>query len=154
MATEQQSSLVESLLRPEAYPDQVSDVELVETYISYLFLTRRYVYKVKKPVDYGFLDFTALDKRHYYCYQEVKLNRRLSPEVYLAVVEIREHNGQYTDKVTVYQVRARHQHQEVQEIVPADYPGGDGHGPGAAAMKPTPLAGSSSRSAWLTSRKP
>jgi aminoglycoside phosphotransferase family enzyme/predicted kinase len=96
MATEQQSSLVESLLRPEAYPDQVSDVELVETYISYLFLTGRYAYKVKRPVDYGFLDFTTLEKRRYYCHQEVELNRRLSPEVYLGVVEIREQNGQYT----------------------------------------------------------
>jgi uncharacterized protein len=95
MATDQQPALVESLLRPDAYPDQVSHVELVETYISYLFLTGRYVYKVKKPVDYGFLDFTTLEKRHYYCLQEVELNHRLSPEVYLGVVEIRKRNGQY-----------------------------------------------------------
>jgi aminoglycoside phosphotransferase family enzyme/predicted kinase len=95
MATEQPPTLVESLLRPEAYPDPVSHVELVETYISYLFLTGRYVYKVKKPVDYGFLDFTTLDQRRCYCHQEVKLNRRLSPEVYLGVVEIREQDGQY-----------------------------------------------------------
>jgi aminoglycoside phosphotransferase family enzyme/predicted kinase len=96
MATDQQPALVESLLRPEAYPDRVSDVELVETYISYLFLTGRYVYKVKKPMDYGFLDFTTLEKRRHYCRQEVELNRRLSPEVYLGVVEIREQDGQYT----------------------------------------------------------
>lgn len=95
MATDQHRTLVESLLRPEAYPDHVSDVELVETYISYLFLTGSYVYKVKKPVDYGFLDFTTLAKRRHYCHQEVELNRRLSPEVYLGVVEIREQDGQY-----------------------------------------------------------
>jgi aminoglycoside phosphotransferase family enzyme/predicted kinase len=95
MASDQHNALVGSLLRPEAYPGQVSDVELVETYISYLFLTGRHVYKVKKPVDYGFLDFTTLEKRRYYCHQEVELNRRLSPEVYLGVVEIRELNGQY-----------------------------------------------------------
>jgi uncharacterized protein len=96
MATDQHSALVESLLRPEAYPGQVADVELVETYISYLFLTGRHVYKVKKPVDYEFLDFTTLEKRRYYCHQEVELNRQLSPEVYLGVVEIREQGGKYT----------------------------------------------------------
>jgi aminoglycoside phosphotransferase family enzyme/predicted kinase len=87
--------LVEGLLRPQAYPDEVSSVELVETHISYVFLTDSHAYKVKKPVDYGFLDFTALEKRRYYCQREVELNRRLSPEVYLGVVEIREQGGQY-----------------------------------------------------------
>jgi uncharacterized protein len=96
MPTNPQPALVESLLGPEAYPEQVSNIELVETYISYLFLTGSHVYKVKKPVDYGFLDFTTLEKRRYYCHQEVELNRRLSPDVYLGVVEIREQDGQYT----------------------------------------------------------
>jgi aminoglycoside phosphotransferase family enzyme len=93
MASDQHNALVESLLRPEAYPGQVSEVELVETYISYLFLTGRHVYKVKKPVDYGFLDFTTLEKRRYYCHQEVELNRRLSPEVYLGLWRFRNLTG-------------------------------------------------------------
>ena len=87
--------LVQALLKAEAYQEEVTDVELVATHISYLFLTGKYVYKVKKPVDYGFLDFTTLEKRRYYCQQEVELNRRLSPDVYLGVVEIREQDGQY-----------------------------------------------------------
>ena len=88
--------MVEALLQPEAYPHQVAGVELVETHVSYLFLTGEHVYKVKKPVDYGFLDFTTLDKRRYFCHQEVALNRRMSPEVYLGVSEVRQHQGRYT----------------------------------------------------------
>jgi aminoglycoside phosphotransferase family enzyme/predicted kinase len=87
--------LVEALLDPGAYPETVAAVELVETYISYLFLTGQHVYKVKKPVEYGFLDFTTLEKRRYYCEKEVELNRRIAPEVYLGVVEIREQGGRY-----------------------------------------------------------
>ncbi|MFQ6027006.1 MAG: hypothetical protein ACE5Q6_05890, partial [Dehalococcoidia bacterium] len=89
------TKLVEALLRPEAYPEPVSQVELVETHISYLFLTGDHVYKVKKPVDFGFLDFTTLEKRLYYCKHEVEVNRRISPEVYQGVVEIREQEGRY-----------------------------------------------------------
>jgi len=87
--------LVQALLRPEAYPEEVASVEMVETHVSYLFFTGRHVYKVKKPVDYGFLDFTTLEKRRYYCDQEVEVNRRMSPDVYLGVVEIREQDGKY-----------------------------------------------------------
>ena len=103
--------LVRALLKPQAYPassliaghteSQVGpqtepQIEMVETYISYIFFTGRHVYKVKKPVDYGFLDFTTLEKRRYYCNQEVKLNRRISPEVYLGVVEIRKRDSCYS----------------------------------------------------------
>ena len=70
-------------------------VELVETHVSYLFLTGSYVYKVKKPVGYGFLDFTSLEQRRHFCHQEVLLNRRLSPEVYLGVVEVRRDGDSY-----------------------------------------------------------
>jgi hypothetical protein len=70
-------------------------VELVETHISYLFLTGAFVYKVKKPVDFGFLDFTTLEKRRHFCQQEVLLNRRLSPDVYLGLVEVRHDQGRY-----------------------------------------------------------
>jgi len=84
------SSLREALLRPELYPDHPRAVKFIETHISLLFLTGNYVYKVKKPVDFGFLDFTTLEKRKFFCEQEVKLNRRLSPTIYLGVVTITE----------------------------------------------------------------
>ncbi len=87
--------LVQALLQPEAYPEGDGPIELLETHISYLFLTPRHVYKVKKPVNYGFLDFTTLEQRRYYCHQEVELNRRLSPDVYLGVVEVRTSQGEY-----------------------------------------------------------
>jgi len=82
------ASLQKALLNPKIYPDLPNEVEFIETHISLLFLTGNYVYKVKKPVDFGFLDFTSLEKRRYFCQQEVKLNRRLSPDIYLGVVEI------------------------------------------------------------------
>src|SRR4030043_1562554 len=81
-------SLQKALLDPKIYPDLPKKVEFIETHISLVFLTREYVYKVKKPVDFGFLDFTSLDKRKYFCEQEVKLNRRLSPDIYLGGGEI------------------------------------------------------------------
>ena len=87
--------LVEALLDPGAYARGDSPVELIETHVSYVFLVGDHVYKVKKPVDYGFLDFTTLAKRRHFCEQEVRLNRRTSPEVYLGVEEIREEGGGY-----------------------------------------------------------
>jgi aminoglycoside phosphotransferase family enzyme len=82
------SSLQKALLSPAIYPDLPKEVKFIETHISLLFLTGNYVYKVKKPVDFGFLDFTSLEKRKYFCEQEVKLNSRLSPDIYLGVVKI------------------------------------------------------------------
>jgi aminoglycoside phosphotransferase family enzyme len=81
-------SLQKALLNPGIYPDLPKKIQLIETHISLLFLTGSYVYKVKKPVDFGFLDFTTLEKRKYFCEQEVRLNRRLSPDIYLGVVKI------------------------------------------------------------------
>ncbi|MBF8266791.1 MAG: putative kinase [Dehalococcoidia bacterium] len=88
--------LVAALLRPGAYPERPQSIELVETHISYVFLTGQHVYKVKKPVAFGFLDFTTVERRRYFCHMEVLLNRRLAPDVYLGVVEIRERDGSYT----------------------------------------------------------
>lgn len=87
------TSLTEDLLETEAYPEKTSRVEMIQTHISYVFLTDRFVYKVKKPVNFGFLDFTTLEKRKYYCDQELVLNRRLSPDVYLDVLPICEEKG-------------------------------------------------------------
>jgi aminoglycoside phosphotransferase family enzyme len=80
--------LVQAMLEPSLYPHHPSQVDLIQTHISYLFLAGEFVYKVKKPVDFGFLDFTTLEKRRYFCQQEVMLNRRFSPEIYLAVAPI------------------------------------------------------------------
>ena len=87
--------LVESLLRPEAYPERPERVELIQTHISYILLTERFAYKIKKPVNFGFLDFSTLRRRRFFCREEVRLNRRLSPEIYLGVVEVVERDGEY-----------------------------------------------------------
>ena len=83
--------LVESMLNPDFYPDKPGGrVELVQTHISYVFIAGDLVYKVKKPVNFGFLDFMTLEKRKYYCEEELRLNRRLAPDAYLAVMPICE----------------------------------------------------------------
>ena len=87
------SDLLEALQNPEIYPEKPPKVELLQTHVSAIFLVGERVYKVKKPVNFGFLDFTTLEKRKYFCREEVALNRRLCPEVYLGVVEIRLQNG-------------------------------------------------------------
>jgi len=81
---------LKSLLKPDAYPEEVTGVELVQTHVSYIFLTDRHAYKIKKPVDFGFLNFSTIDRRRFYCNEEVRLNRRLCPDIYEGVVELRE----------------------------------------------------------------
>ncbi len=88
------SALVDALLVPDIYPDKPGQVEMVQTQMSFVFLTGKYAYKIKKPVDLGYLDYTTLDKRLFFCQQELKLNRRLSPDVYLDVVSIVNNKGQ------------------------------------------------------------
>ncbi|MCH8815646.1 MAG: kinase, partial [Chloroflexi bacterium] len=82
--------LIQALLRPEAYPHSTGKVLLVQTHISYVLLAGDFVYKIKKPLDMGFLDYSTLGKRQYYCRQEVLLNSRLCSDTYLGVVPIRE----------------------------------------------------------------
>jgi len=79
-----------ALLNPEAYPHKPQKIELVQTQMSFIFLTGEYVYKIKKPVNLGYLDYTTLEKRHFFCHQELELNRRLCPGAYLDVVPIVE----------------------------------------------------------------
>ena len=76
---------VRALLRPDAYPSPPPDVELRQTHISYVFLAGDVVYKTKKPVDFGFIDQVAPERREAFCHAEVRLNRRLAPDVYLGV---------------------------------------------------------------------
>lgn len=82
--------LIRGLLAPEAYPHPVDRVDLVQTHISYVLLAGDYVYKVKKPLDLGFLDYSTLEKRRFYCQEEVRLNDRLCPGTYLGVSSIVE----------------------------------------------------------------
>lgn len=83
-------SILKSLLKPDAYPDAATGVELIQTHVSYIFLTDQHAYKIKKPVDFGFLNFSTIDRRRFYCNEEVRLNRRLCPDIYEGVVELRE----------------------------------------------------------------
>lgn len=80
--------LVAALMDPGAYPDPTAAVALIQTHISWVFLTDNFAYKVKKPVDLGFLNFTTLRRRHHYLKEELLLNRRLCPEIYLEVLPI------------------------------------------------------------------
>jgi aminoglycoside phosphotransferase family enzyme len=80
--------MIEALLRPEAWPHPVSGLKLIETHISWVLLTGEYAYKIKKPVNFGFLDFSSLGKRLDCCREEVRLNRRLAPDIYLDVVSL------------------------------------------------------------------
>ncbi len=81
-------TLVESLQRPEVYPHPVTRFALIETHISIVLLTGSYAYKFKKPVNFGFLDFSTLEKRRHFCAEELRLNRRLAPELYLELVPV------------------------------------------------------------------
>lgn len=76
------------LSRPAAYPDSPVRVETIETHMSWLFLTDRHVYKLKKPVHHDYLDFRKPGARRFYCEEEVRLNRRLAEGVYLGVVPL------------------------------------------------------------------
>jgi uncharacterized protein len=83
-----QNNLIQAMLDPDTYDHPVDHIELIQTHISWVFLTGSFAYKIKKPVNFGFLDFTQLDKRKYYCQQELKLNRRLAKDIYLDVIPI------------------------------------------------------------------
>lgn len=87
--------IIQSLLNPEKYPDNPDKIDLVQTHISYVLISKEKVYKIKKPVDFGFLDFTTLEKRKFYCEQEIVLNSRLTPEIYEKVIEIRKKGDDY-----------------------------------------------------------
>ncbi|MDT8409933.1 MAG: AAA family ATPase [Wenzhouxiangellaceae bacterium] len=82
------SSLIQSLKDPARYPHEVDRVELAETHISWVLLAGQRVYKIKKPVDLGFLDFSSLERRRFFCFEELRLNRRQAPDLYLDVVSI------------------------------------------------------------------
>ena len=83
-----ETKLIEALRKPAAYPHKVEPIRVMETHISWILLTGSYAYKLKKPLDLGFLDFRELAARRYYCEEELRLNRRLAESIYEAVVAI------------------------------------------------------------------
>jgi aminoglycoside phosphotransferase family enzyme/predicted kinase len=87
--------VAEALRQPECYPHPVDPrgVGIVETHISWIFLTGSFAYKLKKPVDLGFLDFSTLERRRSCCYEELRLNRRLCPDLYLDVLPVTAQEG-------------------------------------------------------------
>ena len=82
------ATILEALARADAYPHPAGDVQVRHTHISAVFLAGAYAYKIKKPLDLGFLDFTTLEKRRHFCLEEVRLNRRLASGVYLGVLPV------------------------------------------------------------------
>src|SRR5579864_34542 len=87
--------MVAGLLRPEAFPHAAGNLELRETHISWVLLAGAYAYKLKKPVNLGFLDFSTPEARRFDSEEEVRLNKRLCPDVYLGVVDVVERDPQY-----------------------------------------------------------
>ncbi|MDA8136486.1 MAG: AAA family ATPase [Desulfobacteraceae bacterium] len=103
--------LVQAMASPDFYPHPADSFEIRETHISKIFLAGDLAYKLKKPLDLGFLNFTTLEKRLHFCSQEIKLNRRLAPDVYLGVVPICLENETYhiegPGEVVEYAVKMR-----------------------------------------------
>jgi aminoglycoside phosphotransferase family enzyme/predicted kinase len=80
--------LIQSLSEPAPYPHPVGPIQVIETHISWLLLTGEFAYKIKKPVNFGFLDFTTLEQRRHCCEEELRLNQRLAPDIYIDLVPI------------------------------------------------------------------
>ena len=81
---------IRALLHPSAFPHDCDQISLVETHISWVILTGQYAYKIKKTGDFGFADFSTLSKRQHFCQEELRLNRRFAPDLYLEVVSINQ----------------------------------------------------------------
>ena len=87
--------LIQAMMCADFYPHHPHSVELRQTHISYVFLAGDYVYKVKKPVRFIFLDYSTLENRRHFCHEEIRLNRRLAPSVYLDVVAVVQNDGRF-----------------------------------------------------------
>ncbi len=94
----QSQELIAFLESPESYPHRPTEVRAIQTHISWVFIASPFVFKVKKPVNLGFLDFSTLEKRHYFCQREIELNRRLCPEIYLDAVPVYETDSGFSFK--------------------------------------------------------
>lgn len=89
------AELVAALSQPACYPHHPDQVEMIQTHISVVFLAGAEVYKLKKPVRFSFLDYSTLPLRQYFCHEEVRLNHRLAPTVYLGVVPVLRIGNEY-----------------------------------------------------------
>lgn len=88
--------LMQYMLRSDFYPHPVVEpIQLIQTHVSYVFLTGDYAYKVKKPVNFGFLDFSTLDRRQHFCQEELRLNQRGAAVLYLEVLPITQTGDQF-----------------------------------------------------------
>ncbi|MGE5304890.1 MAG: AAA family ATPase [Alphaproteobacteria bacterium] len=105
--------LIQAMMSADFYPHRPDSVELRQTHISYVLLAGDYVYKIKKPVRFAFLDYSTLEKRRHFCHEEIRLNRRLAPTVYLGVIGVVETDGRFTleespgERVIEYAVKMR-----------------------------------------------
>ena len=110
-AVDSSEELVAFLLNPRSYPHRPRRVHLLQTHASFVFIAPPFVFKVKKPVNFGFLDFSSLEKRRHFCEREVALNRRLAPKIYLDVLPISRIQGRLTfgmgEAVVEYTVKMR-----------------------------------------------
>lgn len=98
-------------LSKESFPNKPKELKIIQTHISYVFIADELVYKIKKPVNFDFLDFTTLELRKLYCHREVELNRRLCPEIYLDVVAISQTEKGYivenSENIVEYAVKMK-----------------------------------------------
>jgi aminoglycoside phosphotransferase family enzyme len=103
--------IVQALLDPGIYPEPTKTVSLEQTQMSFVFLCDEYVYKIKKPVNLGYLDYTTLEKRKVFCEKEIELNKRLTTGVYLGVVPITRQGKTYSiggsGEIAEYAVKMR-----------------------------------------------
>ncbi len=87
---------IQYLQQENSYPHPAADISLVQTHISFVLLAGDFVYKWKKPVDFGFLNFSTLEKRKYYCEQELELNRRLCPDLYKEIITVNQDGDSFS----------------------------------------------------------
>ena len=92
----EKSKLIDDLMYSSSYPEDFKNIKLAQTHISIVFIGDEFVYKIKKPVNFGFLDFSTLEKRKYYCEKEVELNSRFSDNVYLGVYPVTYDGTKYS----------------------------------------------------------
>ncbi|MBW4661982.1 MAG: AAA family ATPase [Drouetiella hepatica Uher 2000/2452] len=89
-------ALIQQMMQPEFYPHPVQPpIQLIQTHVSYVLLTGDYAYKLKKPVNFGFLDYSTLEKRQHFCQEELRLNQRCAQELYLEVLPIAEEGDRF-----------------------------------------------------------
>jgi aminoglycoside phosphotransferase family enzyme len=88
--------LIEQMLHPEFYPHEVKlPIRLMQTHVSYVLLTGEFAYKLKKPVDFGFLNYSTLEKRQHFCAEELRLNQRAAAPLYLEALPIAQQGDRY-----------------------------------------------------------